>query len=307
MWHPDIEGPIEALVEVQALQHGEHHPAVTAARREVEESKVQTELLNLLLQQRSTYRFELAAWQLRRMRSAAATGQEGVEVFRLLARHFTGSNQLQSAVNDAFEALFTPGGGHFQRWVLSEAAAASLGFGPQPSPSSEGGLVACFLVLLITATHPDTGAPLIDVGEWMVGRADSLRADLDSLVGEVGLWERLGVDRVSDRVELLRAALGDANLRRQRGEEERLAAESPDPEIVATAGGKVRAIWQANRIAPALFGAFSSIVIDEHAPPAGTEHFLVRATVPKGVFVAGSYANETFLFSELGRSARTAR
>jgi hypothetical protein len=122
-------------------------------------------------------------------------------------------------------------------------------------------------------------------------------------VGEVGLWERLDIDRVSDRVELLRAALGAANLRRQRGEEERLAAESPDPDVVATAAGKVRAIWQANRIAPALFAAFSLIVIDEQAPPAGTEHFLVQATVPKGVFVAGSYANDTFLFSELGRSA----
>lgn len=303
LWRPDIEGPIEALVKVQALQHGEHHPAVEAARREVEESKLQTELLNLLRQQRSTFRFELAAWQLRRMRSAAAVGQEPVEVFRLLARHFSDSNQLQSAVDHAFNALFTRGGGHFQRWVLSEAAAASLGFGAQPSPNSEGGLVACFLVLMIMATHPDAGAPLIDVGEWMVGRADSLGTELDSLVGEVGLWERLDVDRVSDRVELLRAALGDANLRRQRGEEERLAAEAPDPEIVATAADRVRAIWRANRIAPALFGAFSSIVIDEQPPPAGTEHFLVQATVPKSAFVVGSYANDTFLYSELGRSA----
>jgi hypothetical protein len=305
MWRPDLEGPIEALVEVQALHHGERQPAVEAARREIDAAKLQTELLNLLRQQRSTFRFELAAWQLRRMRDGAFSGhgQESVEAFRLLARHFTDTAQLQSAVNDALKALFSPGGGHFQRWVLSEAAAASLGYGARPSPNSEGGLVACFLVLLIMAAHPDAGVPLVDVDEWLVSRADSLRAELDSLVGEVGLWEGLDVNRVSDRVALLRAALDDAYSTRRKDEEERIAAEAPDPEIVATTAEQVRSSWKANRIAPALFRAFSSVVVDEQPPPAGSEHFLVRATVPKSAFVAGNYANDVFLNSELGRAA----
>lgn len=303
LWRPDIEAPVEALVEVQALQHGEQHPGVQAARREVEESKRQIELLNFLREQRSTFRFELAAWQLRRVRASVADDHDAASIFKLLAQHFTDTNRLQSAADSAFNSLFTAGGGHFQRWVFSEAAAASLGYAPRSSPNSEGGLIACFLTLLVMSTHPDAGTPVFDTTDWMVSRADSLRAELDVLEGETGLWEQLEVDRVADRMALLRVALGDADSRRRSEQDERIAAQLPEQGLVDTTTEQVRAIWRANRIAPALFRAFSSVVVEDQLPPDGTEHFLVQATVPKTAFVADNFANESFLYSELGRAA----
>jgi hypothetical protein len=109
---------------------------------------------------------------------------------------------------------------------------------------------------------------------------------------------------LDDRVEHLKEALDLTVSRRRDAVERELAVASPDPEAVSSFLAQARQAWEAGRMAPVLFSDAGALVLDHRPPPDGTDRCLVRATVPKGLFIAHlGYANDSFITRELGRAA----
>ena len=304
LWRPDIEGPSEDFVALRVAQLGDRSPEAETYRQALQTSRRQTALIKGLTDQQATCRFDLAAWQLRRLRRLESATAE-VEVFRQLAAHFTDIERVLAAAEAAFGATLTPNGGRLQQWVWSETAAKALGYGPRPSVGTEGYLTDCFLVLLLLNTNPDSGTPPFEAGEWLALRLDVLRNALANLQRLSELWTKLGVDRL------------DAARRARQG--------SSEPDRVETkrrGGARARSrfagpgsSFPVSRASPPARGKpaewpqccsvdAGALVLDGQLPPDGTEHCLVRATVPKGVFIARlGYANDSFITLELGRAA----
>lgn len=304
LWRPDIATPNEAVIALRALQQGDDDEYVVEGRAALDKASRDEGLLTELGDQRSTFRFELATWLLRRIRRSDGARTDDIEMFQQTVRYFSDVRELVAASGRALDATWSHRPGHLQQWVWQEVADASVGHGPVASPNVEGDLMACFVVLLLMQTGPQSGPPPFPANEWLVTRLDAYCSALDALYSDPALLEEMGLDRIDERVDRAFGALHGAVAEVHRAEQLRIAEAIPDPALVTEFTANVRKSFEANRVAAYAFRATGTFATTDAPAPDGAQRFLVLYGMDKSTFLPDNpVMNPEFSAFEAGRRA----
>jgi hypothetical protein len=167
---------------------------------------------------RTTHRYGLCFWALRRVRYAAGGEPQGdprigARVFDYLRRsHFADVDATLEGAELAFAAERTSGDGPetvpWSDWILTD-----LPLGPGGTRggafSADGEILRVFVALLLLSPDLKARAPSVDPPGWLPGRLESVRNALDEVSCDAVLLELVfgGMDDVEQRVQTIRELL----------------------------------------------------------------------------------------------------
>ena len=280
-WAPEHEEPFEELVDDMARELGEEDPKMREVRQQVEAKRQRVAIKEELFGLRTSYRYGLCFWALRRLREAEAPG-EWVSIFEYLASYFRSVGHIVRAASVALaaEAEDTV---PWSDWILSDLPQEEVHFvGADPE------ILHAFVTLMLLSTDLEAQVSLIGPLEWMPVKLEQVEQLLDEVLQDEALQSHLlpSEERLQERADVLRTALRRSAQEQKELEEEKIRESPLVPEKLEEFKRSLRDGWLENRLAAPLFrlvGAYEDL--SEH-PLGEAGWFGTDEWLPKDLFVS---------------------
>jgi len=280
-WAPEHEEPFEEVLDAMARELGEDDRRVRETRQQLEAKRQRVAVKEVLFDLRTAYRYGLCFWALRRLREAEDPG-EWVPIFEYLASYFRSVEQIVRAGGVALAAEVedtVP----WSNWILSDLPQEEVHFvGVEPE------ILRALVTLMLLSTDLEARATSIGPLEWLPPRLEEIKQLLDEVLQDEVLKNHLlpSEDRLQDRAEVLRAALGQSAQEQKEIEEEKIRESPLVPEKLEDFERSLREGWAENRLAAPLFQLVGSYEeLSEH-PPGDAGWFGTNEWLPKDMFVS---------------------
>ena len=283
-WTPEYEEPFAFSVDRLIDQHGEDAPEVLAERNREHTKAQMVSIKERLTRLRTTYRYGLCFWALRRLLGERVP-DEWTPLFEHLRSHFSSVEMIVEGANLAFAVETERDRVPWSEWFLSDLPPGPGGVrGGAIGTSSE--ILRAFATLLLVSDDLEAQAPSVGALEWLPVRLEEAEQLLDEVSSNPPLQESLSEDpHFEERTGTVRELL-ERSARLQKDLEEREIRESTlSREKVAAFESKVRETWSRSRLAVALFQLADAYEEPDAEPPGGEHWFEFDDWAPKSVLV----------------------
>ncbi len=279
-WAPEHEEPLEELVDDTTRELGEYDPRVIEARRQAATKRQMVSTKEELFGLRTTYRYGLCFWALRRLREAEDP-RDWVPIFQYFASYFKNVEQIVQATTLALDAE-SEDTVPWSDWILfdlPEGEAHFIGVDPE--------ILRAFVTLMLLSTDLEARASSIGPLEWMPVRLEQTERLLDEVLQDKTLRDHLlpEDDHLNGRAEVLREALRRSAQEQKELEEQKIRESPLAPEKLESFELNLRESWSENRLAAPLFQLVGSYEEISELPPGDEGWFGIGEWLPKNMFV----------------------
>jgi len=283
-WTPEYEEPLGLSVDRLANQHGEDAPEVLAERNREHVKLQMASIKERLTRQRTTYRYGLCFWALRRLLGERVT-EEWTLLFEHLRSHFSSVEMIVEGASLAFAAEAERDGVRWSDWILHDLPPGPGGVrGGAVGASSE--ILRAFVTLLLMSDDLEAQASSVGPLEWLPVRLEEAERLLDEVSSNQTLQESLLRDaRFEQRSETVQELLRRSAQLQKDLEEREIRESTLSPEKVEDFESKVREAWSRSRLAAPLFQLAEAYEEPDEDPPGGENWFEFDGWTLKSVLV----------------------